>query len=87
VVTARTPVSGFNSESPKQATAQCPSGKRVIGTGATLEGNAGELSGRVALQEIVPISTSEARSVAAENSPGTSVKWAIVAVAFCAAAP
>lgn len=87
MVTARTPVSGLNSESPKQATAQCPAGKRVIGTGATLEGDAGELSGRVALQEIVPISSNEARSVAAENAPGTTVKWAVVAVAFCASAP
>jgi hypothetical protein len=87
MVTARTPVSGFNSESPKQASAHCPRGKRVVGTGANVEGGNGELDGRVALQEIVPVSASEARSVAAEVSPGTNAKWAIVAVAFCAETP
>ena len=87
VVTARTPTNGFNSESPKQVAAECPSGKRVIGTGATLEASNGELDGQVALQEIAPIRRNEARGRAAEVATGSNVRWAIVVVAFCAEAP
>ena len=87
VVTARTPTNGFNSESPKQVTAECPNGKRVIGTGANLEASNGELDGQVALQEIAPIRRNEARGRAAEVSTGSNVRWALVVVAFCAEAP
>ena len=87
VVTARTPTNGFNSESPKQVTAECPNGKRVIGTGANLEASNGELDGQVALQEIAPIRRNEARGRAGEVSPGSNVRWALVVVAFCAEAP
>jgi hypothetical protein len=86
-VTARTPTNGFNSESPKQVTAECPNGKRVIGTGANLEASNGELDGQVALQEIAPIRRNEARGRAAEVSTGSNVRWALVVVAFCAEAP
>jgi hypothetical protein len=86
-MTARTPVSGFNSEGFKQATAQCPNGKRVIGTAASIEGDAGELAGRVVLQAIFPVSQNQARGLAAEVSPGTDLKWAVMAIAFCADMP
>ncbi|MGH9012311.1 MAG: hypothetical protein ACRDYF_21070 [Acidimicrobiia bacterium] len=84
VVTARTPTNGFNSESPKQVTAECPNGKRVIGTGATVEASNGDLDGQVALQEIVPVRQDEARGRAAEVAQGSNVRWALVVVAFCA---
>ena len=87
MVTARTPTTGFNSESPKQVAAECPNGKRVIGTGANLEASNGELDGQVALQEITPVSRREARAEAAEVSTGSDVRWALVVVAFCAEAP
>jgi len=85
VVTARMPANGFNSESPKQVTAQCPTGKRVIGTGATIEGTNGDLDGLVALQEIAPV-RGDARGRAVEVG-STDVRWALVAFAFCAAEP
>ena len=87
MVTARTPTNGFNSESPKQVAAECPNGKRVIGTGANLEASNGELDGQVALQEITPVRRNEARGRAAEVSTGSNVRWALVVVAFCAEAP
>jgi hypothetical protein len=85
VITARTPTNGFNSESPKQVTAECPNGKRVIGTGATIEASNGDLDGLVALQGVVPVRQDEARARAAEVSRDSEVRWALVAVAFCAA--
>jgi hypothetical protein len=87
MVTARLPLSGFNSDSPKQATAQCPDGKRVVGTGADIEGDAADIAGRIALQGVLPVSRSQARAVAAETSPGTNLRWAVVAIAFCATEP
>jgi hypothetical protein len=84
VVTARTPASGFNSENTKQATAQCPSGKHLIGTAADIDGDSAELAGRVALQAIGPVDSRAARAVAAEVGQGTSARWALVAVAYCA---
>jgi hypothetical protein len=87
MVTARTPNNGFNSEGQKRATAQCPNGKRVVGTGASLEGP-DEIAGRVALAEVAPVNGAgrQVRAVAAENAPGTSLPWALVVVAFCAEA-
>ena len=85
VVTARTPTNGFNSESPKQVTAECPNGKRVIGTGASVEAINGDLDGLVALQEIVPVRRDEARGRAAEVDRDDNVRWALVVFAFCAA--
>ena len=84
MVTARTPNSGYDSDNLKQATAQCPNGKRVVGTGASVEGDAEDIAGRVALQQIVPVNGRQARAVAAENAPGTNQRWALVAVAYCA---
>jgi hypothetical protein len=84
VVTARIPPNGFDSESPKQVIAQCPSGKRVIGTGASIEGTNGDLAGLVALQEIAPVRR-DARGRAVEVGQGTDVRWALIVFAFCAA--
>jgi hypothetical protein len=85
VVTNRTPTSGFNSDSPKQVTAECPNGKRVVGTGATIEASNGDLDGLVALQGIVPVRQDEARARAAEVDQDSDVRWALVVFAFCAA--
>jgi hypothetical protein len=85
VVTARTPTNGFNSESPKEVTAECPNGKRVIGTGATIEASNGDLDGLVALQGVLPVHQDEARARAAEIARDSDVRWALVVVAFCAA--
>lgn len=87
MVTARTPGDGFNSDGQKRATVQCPNGKRIVGTGASLEGDE-DVTGRIALQEIAPVNGSgrQARAVAAEVAPGTNLRWAVVVVAFCAAA-
>lgn len=88
MVTARAPVSGFNTDGTKQATAECPDGKRAIGTGAALESGNGDLAGRVALQEIAPVSRTEVRGVAARiGTGGPNQRWALVVVAFCAEAP
>ena len=84
VITARIPPNGFNSESPKQVTAECPNGKRVIGTGATIEGTNGDLNGLVALQEVAPVRR-DARGRAIEVAQGSDVRWALVVFAFCAA--
>jgi hypothetical protein len=84
IVTARTPNAGFNSEGTKQATALCPANKRVVGTGANIATDAGDAAGRVALEQISPVSDREARAVAAEVGNGANVRWAVMVVAFCA---
>jgi hypothetical protein len=86
MVTARVPGDGLNSEGRKRVTAQCPNGKRVVGTGSSIEGDDEDLSGRIALQEIAPVNGRQVRAVAAEVAPGTNLRWALVAVAFCAEA-
>jgi len=85
-VTVRVPGNGFNSDSPKRATAQCPGGKRVVGTGASIEGDDDDIAGRLALQEIAPANGRQVRAVAAEVAPGTNSRWAVTVVAFCAEA-
>jgi hypothetical protein len=87
MVTVRVPGSGFNSEGLKRATAQCPGGKRVVGTAASIEGDADDLAGRIALQEIAPVNGRQVRGVAAEIAPGTDLRWAVTTIAFCAEAP
>ena len=84
VVTARMPLSGFNSDNQKQATALCPAAKRVVGTGADLETDSGDVAGRVALEQVAPVGNREVRAAAAEVAPGSNLRWAVVAVAFCA---
>ena len=84
VVTARTPNAGFNADNTKQATALCPAGKRVVGTGADIETDGGDVGGRVALERISPVSDREARAVAGEVANAGNLRWAVVVVAFCA---
>lgn len=87
MVIARAPANGFDNGDSKSATATCPAGKRVVGTGATLESGNGDLAGRVALQEIMPTSRSEVRGAASEVGQGAKVRWAIVVVVFCVETP
>ena len=87
IVTARTPESGFNADNSKEATAECPNGKRVIGTGASIESGNGDSAGRVALQEIAPTGQDEVRAGAAEVGQPGNFRWALVVVAFCAEVP
>ena len=68
----------------KQATALCPAGKRVVGTGANLETDSGDVAGRVALEQISPVSNWDVRAAAADVGAGSTLRWAVVAVAFCA---
>ena len=84
VVTGRTPNAGFNADNTKQATALCPAGKRVVGTGADIETDGGDVGGRVALERISPVSDREARAVAGEVANAGNLRWAVVVVAFCA---
>jgi hypothetical protein len=42
------------------------------------------VAGRVALYEITPVDGRGARASAAQMGSGTNVRWAVVAVAFCA---
>ncbi|MCA1843639.1 MAG: hypothetical protein LC792_10730, partial [Actinobacteria bacterium] len=85
MVTARTPSTGFTSDDSKRATALCPNGKRLVGTAAAVDSeNGGDLSGRVALYEILPVDGRGTRATAAEVGSGTNLRWAVVAVAFCA---
>ena len=84
IVTARMPTAGFNSDRTKQATALCPAGKRVVGTGADIVTDTGDAAGRVALEQISPVSDREARVVAAGTGNGGNLRWAVVIFAFCA---
>ena len=84
IVTARTPNAGFSADNTKQATALCPAGKRVVGTGADIETDGGGAGGRVALERIAPVSDREARAVAGEVANAGNLRWAVVVVAFCA---
>src|SRR2546430_1281442 len=71
VVTARMPLSGFNSDNQKQATALCPAAKRVVGTGADLETDSGDVAGRVALEQVGPVGIREVRAAAPQVPPGS----------------
>jgi hypothetical protein len=84
VVTARTPNAGLTTGGSKQATALCPANKRVVGTGANIVTDSGDAGGRVALEQVSPVSDREARAVAAEVGNAGNLRWAIVVVAFCA---
>ena len=84
MVIARAPANGFSADNAKQATAECPRNKRVVGTAASVESGNGDLAGRVALQEIAPASETEVRGRAVEVRDGAGVRWALVVFAFCA---
>jgi hypothetical protein len=85
IVTGRSPANGFNADNAKRATVRCPDGKRVIGTGASVESANGDLAGRVAIHEIYPVSATEVRGAAAEVDGAGNVRWALLVIGFCAA--
>lgn len=70
-----------NSTSPKAATATCPAGKKLIGTGARLIGDAGQ----VLLDDIVPSAGLTSTSVVAyEDQTGYAGNWQLWAYGVCA---
>jgi hypothetical protein len=77
-----TAASAYNSVSPKSATAACPSGKKVVGTGAeTVQLPRG---GDVVIDEVAPNSTLTAVTAkACEAANGFSGKWLVRAYAMC----
>ena len=81
--------SAENSLSPKSATASCPSGRVVIGTGANIfGGKSGDLPNQqtdVVIDEISPFSRSV--QVVAYEEQSTSADWSVTAYAICATAP
>jgi hypothetical protein len=78
-----------NSESPKDATARCPAGKKVIGTAFDIDG----AGGAVAIDEVRPVVGEQAvRATAYEIRPGSSGtgtdnSWRVTAIAICAVVP
>jgi hypothetical protein len=72
-------VSSSNSVSPKSAVANCPSGKRVIATGAQITGGGGD----VVLEGLVPSQTS-VTATADENDLAITSNWTVSAFAICA---
>jgi len=83
-VTVVSKLSPFDSNN-KTYSAGCPSGKRVLGGGGLLSGTA-----HAVLTELQPITTAGGdrfQVSAAEDQLGEPGNWAIIAYAFCAAAP
>ena len=81
--------SDSNSNSSKTATAVCPDGKVVVGTGYSIPGGKSGISPNletdVVIDQLLP-SDSFVTTVAFEEEP-TSANWAVVARAICATAP
>jgi hypothetical protein len=71
--------SAFDSTNLKAAQATCPSGKKVIGTGAEIEGG----SGQVIINGVEPGEQSVVAS-AYEDETGTNANWSIRVYAVCA---
>lgn len=74
--------SATDSSSFKAVTVNCPTGKRVIGTGFHLLGAQGE----IVLDDLIPSATSVSLS-ADEDQDGTAATWKITAIAVCANQP
>jgi hypothetical protein len=66
----------------KSVTANCPAGKRVIGTGFQLLGAQGD----IVLDDLIPTATGVTVG-AGEDQDGTAATWKITAIAVCATAP
>jgi hypothetical protein len=65
----------------KHATARCPAGKRVVGTGGEIVGG----SGHVAMQYMIPDpDLTKVHVRGAEDQDGTNANWAVRAYAICA---
>lgn len=76
-VTATSPTNS----SGKSAIATCPSGKRLLGTGADRSGGAGQ----VALNDVLPDSgLLKVTATALEDEDGTTANWSVRAYAICA---
>jgi hypothetical protein len=72
---------GSNTNAPRSKTAECPSGKELIGMGARINGG----NGNVLLESIVPDLTNESVTVSAHESlAGTTGNWSLRATAVCA---
>jgi hypothetical protein len=84
--------SADNSDSEKTADAFCPAGKRVIGTGAEINGSltgavAGSRLTDVVIREIIPSPPNIVPgvvSVIAIEEEATAAPWSITAYALCA---
>jgi hypothetical protein len=84
-----------NARSPKSATARCPSGKMVVGTGAEITGgkyNPGPPSNThintdVVIDEIIPSLSRLSVIVKAYEVNGTDEDWNVTAYAICATVP
>ncbi|MFC3890717.1 hypothetical protein ACFOWZ_04475 [Lentzea rhizosphaerae] len=74
--------SASNSSEFKSATASCPAGKVVVGTGARINGGGGD----VVLDEVVPREGSVFVG-AYEDEDGTTANWSVTAFAVCANRP
>jgi hypothetical protein len=78
-----------NSDSPKSATAPCPPGKLLVGTGADIfggkSGTSPNLLTDIVIDQIQPGATSV--TVEAIEEEPTNANWSVEAIAICATAP
>jgi hypothetical protein len=84
VVSAQTAAS---SESPQEATATCPAGKRVIGASGEIVGGGSLTETDVAINDVVPSDETEVPGsvlVRAIEVDPTAPDWSVVAFAICA---
>jgi hypothetical protein len=76
-VVAASPANSAN----KGATATCPAGKRLLGTGAAIGGGGGQ----VVLRELIPnAALTSVSAFGAEDDTGFSGNWSVTAYAVCA---
>jgi hypothetical protein len=79
--------SANNSQSPKSATATCPAGKKVLGTGSFVQGGATGsapdlLTDVAVLATLVDADLTTVQAIAAEEEP-TGANWGLTAYAMC----
>lgn len=79
--------SANNSQSPKSATATCPAGKKVLGTGSLVQGaatgsNPNLLTDVAVLATLVDAGLTTVQAIAAEEEP-TGANWGLTAYAMC----
>lgn len=73
--------SPFNNTAAKSATATCPAGKRLIGTGAEISG----ALGLVVIDDLTPLASGTAVLATGYQIPGTTATtWSVTAYALCA---
>jgi hypothetical protein len=88
VVTARVPASGYDSNSPKTATAPCPTGKIAVGGGIEVERGTLPQSdlAKLFLVYTKPVSGSTGWTAQALEASPFGETWALVAYAVCVTA-